>query len=283
METRTAFAHFVYPGKLENKVEAVTRVYPRQPLVFGNAIVSLNPAICDGQENGAVFHGSSVVDIQGGGVFSNGCLNGSGQPDVLVVDGGILYGGDFIPGNTNWSPGPQHSDDQIPEDDYLVEVPVCSHTDAHNVTGSQLKNMSSLTGGLYCVTGDLVLNGGEYEWNEVTIVMLDGELRINGNVLAQLTAPLPEPRPTPAIAGLLFYAPASNSNPITLNGTSDSFFTGTIFAPASNISLLGTGYQDAYKSQVIGWNVEAGGTADTYVTYDDNLNYTMPASLRLEQ
>ena len=283
METRTAFAHFVYPGKLENKVEAVTRVYPRQPLVFGNAIVSLNPAICDGQDNGAVFHGSSVVDIQGGGVFSNGCLNGSGQPDVLVVDGGILYGGDFIPGNTNWSPGPQHSDDQIPEDDYLVEVPNCSDTDAHDVTGSQLANMRSLTGGLYCVTGDLFLNGGEYEWNQVTIAMLDGELRINGNVLARMTAPSLEPRPTPAIAGLLFYAPATNTSPITLNGTSDSFFTGTVFAPSSNISLLGTGYQLAYQTQVIGWNVEAGGTADTYVNYDDNLNYTMPASLRLEQ
>jgi hypothetical protein len=283
METRTAFAHFVYPGKLENKVEAVTRVYPRQPLAYGNAIVSLNPALCDGQEYGAVFHGSAVVDITGGGVFSNGCLNGSGQPDVLVVDGHIEYGEEFIPGNTNWDPGPQYSDKKIPEEDYLVEVPDCSLAGAHNVTGAQLAGMSPLSPGLYCVTGDLFLNGGEFIGDQVTIVMLDGELRINGNVLVQLTAPAIEPRPAPAIPGLLFYAPATNSNPITLNGTSESFFTGTVFAPASNISLLGTGYQDAYKTQVIGWNVEAGGTADTYVTYNDNLNYTMPASLRLEQ
>ena len=283
METRTAFAHFVYNEKLENKVEAVTRIYPRQPLAYGNAIVSLNPAACSGQSNGANFHGSAIVDVTGGGVFSNGCLNGSGQPDVLVVDGQIKYGEEFDPGNTNWDPAPQHSAEKIPEEDYLVEVPDCSHPQARNMTGNQLESNSPLSAGLYCVTGDLRLNGGSFEGNQVTIVMLNGEISINGNVEVRLTAPAVEPRPTPAIPGLLFYVPATNSSDLTFNGTSDSFFTGTIFAPASDISLLGNGYQDAYKSQVIGWNVEAGGTADTYVTYDENMNYTMPASLRLEQ
>jgi hypothetical protein len=283
METRTAFAHFVYNGKMENKVEAVTRIYPRQPLAYGNAIVALNPSICDGQDYGAVFHGSAVVDVTGGGVFANGCLNGSGQPDVLVVDGQIKYAEDFDPGNTNWDPSPQHSTERIPEEDYLVGVPDCSHPQAHNVTANQLESSSPLSPGLYCVTGNLFLNNTAFSGDQVTIVMLNGEVRINGNVEVRLTAPLTEPRPTPAIPGLLFYAPASNSSPMTFNGTSDSFFTGTIFAPTSDISLLGTGYQDAYKTQVIGWNVEAGGTADTFITYDDNLNYTIPASLRLEQ
>lgn len=283
METRTAFAHFVYKGKLENKVEAVTRIYPRTPLVYGNAIVSLNPAACSGQSNGANFHGSAVVDVTGGGVFSNGCLNGSGQPDVLVVEGQIKYAGEFDPGNTNWDPGPTASQEKILAETFAVDMPDCGHEDAHNLSGNQLESRSPLAAGLYCVTGDLRLNGGTFEGNHVTIAMLDGEIRINGNVEVRLTAPPLNPRPHPAVPGMLFYAPPSNNNELQFNGTSDSFFTGTILAPGANINVLGNGYQDAYKSQVIGWNVEVGGTSDTYVIYDDNDNYTMPASLRLEQ
>ena len=283
METRTAFAHFVYNGKLENKVEAVTRIYPRTPLSYGNAIVSLNPAACSGQSNGANFHGDAIVDVTGGGVFSNGCLNGSGQPAVLIIDGQIKYAGEFNPGNTTWDPGPTLSPEQILAETYAVDMPDCGHANAHNLTANQLKSSSPLSPGLYCVTGNLRLNSGTFEGYQVTIVLLDGGLSINGNVTVRLTAPPLNPRPYPAVPGMLFYAPPSNTNELIFNGTSDSFFTGTILAPGANISLLGTGYQDAYKSQVIGWNVEAGGTANTYIVYDDNDNYTMPASLSLEQ
>lgn len=283
METRTAFAHFVYGGKLENKVTAVSRVYPRIPLVFGNAIVSLNPAICDGNNNGANFHGSADVYVEGGDIFSNGCLNGSGQPDVLVVDKGIKYGGVFEPGNTNWSPSPTFSTDIVPDTEYGIDLPDCSHADAINLSGVAFEGSSPLSPGLYCVTGNVSLTGGTFQGDGVTIVMLDGELRINGNVTAQLTAPPRNPDPYPAVAGLLIYAPATNTSDLELNGTSDSYFTGTVLAPGARINLLGTGNEEAFKTQIIGWDVEVGGTADTYVDYDDDLNMKLPATLRLQK
>ena len=283
METRTAFAHFVYNGKLENKVTAVSRVYPRIPLVYGNAIVSLNPAICDGNNNGANFHGTGYVNVKGGDIFSNGCLNGSGQPDVLVVDKGIKYGGQFDPGNTNWSPNPAFSTDIVPETEFGIELPDCSHADAINLSGVAFEGSSPLSPGLYCVTGNVSLTGGTFQGDGVTIVMLDGELRINGNVTVQITAPIPLPDPYPAVPGLLVYAPATNTNKLEFNGTSDSYFTGTILGPGASIDLLGTGSEEAFKSQVIGWNVEVGGTADTYVMYDEDLNVVLPATLRLQK
>lgn len=283
METRTAFAHFVYNGKLENKVTAVSRVYPRIPLVYGNAIVSLNPAICDGNNNGANFHGTGLVDVEGGDIFSNGCLNGSGQPVILVVDKEIRYGGDFDPGIADWSPDPTHSTDLVPETEYGIELPDCSDPGANNLTGAQFQNSSPLSPGLYCVTGNVSLNEGEFRGDGVTIVFLDGELRINGNVTVQLTAPIPTPDPYPAVPGLLIYAPATNTNKMQFNGTSDSYFTGTILAPGASIDLLGTGSEEAFKCQVIGWNVEVGGTADTYVVYDEDLNMVLPATLRLQK
>lgn len=283
METRTAFAHFVYNGKLENKVTAVSRVYPRIPLVYGNAIVSLNPAICDGNNNGSNFHGTGLVNVKGGDIFSNGCLNGSGQPDVLVVDEEIKYGGQFDPGNTNWSPNPAFSTDIVPDTEYGIELPDCSDPGANNLTGAQFQTSSPLSPGLYCVTGNVSLNVGEFRGDGVTIVFLDGELRINGSVTVQLTAPIPIPDPYPAVPGLLIYAPATNNNDLQFNGTSDSYFTGTILAPGARIDLLGTGSEEAFKCQVIGWNVEVGGTADTYVVYDEDLNMVLPATLRLQK
>jgi len=282
METRTAFAHFVYNGKLENKVTAVSRVYPRIPLVYGNAIVSLNPAICDGNNNGANFHGSAYVLVTGGDIFSNGCLNGSGQPEV-EDDKEIRYGGEFDPGNTTWTPSPAYSTDIVPETEYGIELPDCSDPGANNLTGAQFQTSSPLSPGLYCVTGNVSLNGGEFRGDGVTIVFLDGELRINGNVTVQLTAPIPTPDPYPAVPGLLIYAPATNTNKLEFNGTSDSYFTGTILGPGASIDLLGTGSEDAFKCQVIGWNVEVGGTADTYVMYDEDLNMVLPATLRLQK
>jgi hypothetical protein len=283
METRTAFAHFVYGGKLENKVTATARVYPIIPLVYGNAIVSLNPAICDGNNNGANFHGSAAIYVEGGDIFSNGCLNGSGQPDVLVVDKKIKYGATFDPGNTNWSPPPQFSTNIVPETEYTLDVPNCSHPDAINLSGVAFESSSPLSPGLYCVTGNVSLTGGTFSGDAITIVMLDGELRMNGNVTAQLTAPPRNPDPYPAVAGMLFYSPPTNHGEMEFNGTSDSYFTGTVFGPGARINLLGTGNQEAYKTQVIGWNVEVGGTADTFVDYNDDLNAKLPASLRLQK
>jgi len=49
----------------------------------------------------------------------------------------------------------------------------------------------------------------------------------------------------------------------------------------SDINLLGTGQADAYHSQVIGWNVEVGGTADTFVLYNGGEQYSRPATLEL--
>ena len=284
METRTAFAHFVYGGKLENKVTAVTRVYPRIPMVYGNAIVSLNPAACSGQTNGANFHGSASVYVVGGDVYTNGCLNGSGQPFVLVADQEIKYGGEFVPGNTSWTPNPTFSTDLIPDTEYAIDIQQnCGHGSANNLTANQFESSSPLSPGLYCVTGNVSLNGGTFQGDGVTIVLLDGELRINGNVTVQLTAPSPTPDPYPAIAGMLVYAPPTNHNDLEFNGTSDSYLTGTILAPGSRINMLGTGSQTAFQSQVIGWNVEVGGTADTYVNYDDDLNVKIPATLRLQK
>jgi hypothetical protein len=130
------------------------------------------------------------------------------------------------------------------------------------------------------MTGDLRINGGDnITGDAVTIYVPNGEIWINGNATVNLTAP--GPGSDPAIEGVLFYLPPSNNNPVQLNGTSDSHFTGVVLAPSSDINVLGTGNVDAYHTQLIGWNVEVGGTADAGVVYNDEDNYDKPASIEL--
>jgi hypothetical protein len=71
---------------------------------------------------------------------------------------------------------------------------------------------------------------GTYRGTDVTIVILQGGLKINANTDIQISAPGDTPDPSPAIPGVLLYVPASNPADITLNGGSGSFFKGTIIA-----------------------------------------------------
>jgi hypothetical protein len=282
-QTETAFAHLLFAGSLMNTVEAITRVRPRQSLAFGYAIVALNPDACQGQQNGATFHGNALVSVTGGGIFSNGCLRGNGGPSVTVYGAPINYVVNQT-GNAAFTPQPQQVPNRIPPDNYTIPAPDCNDPNAYNMSGNQLLGASPLAPGLYCISGDLRINGNDSLYGSgVTVVMLNGELRINGNAEVQLSAPGSSPDPTPAVPNIVIYAPPSNTNDLQINGNSTSFFTGTILAPGSNIDMLGTGFTDAFHTQVIGWNVEVGGTADTYVVFDDNEQYSKSPSLELSK
>jgi hypothetical protein len=274
--TQTSFVHFVFPGPLINNVEAVTRVRPSMPLALGHAIVALNNGMCDGHSNGATFHGNAQTIVDGGGIYTNGCLRANGNPNITVNNGPINYVGETEGNMGAFSPAPQQVPPVVEPDDYFIPPPDCSHPDAHNVANLD----SNLEAGLYCMTGDLRINGGDnITGDAVTIYVPNGEIWINGNATVNLTAP--GPGSDPAIEGVLFYLPPSNNNPVQLNGTSDSHFTGVVLAPSSDINVLGTGNVDAYHTQLIGWNVEVGGTADAGVVYNDEDNYDKPASIEL--
>ncbi len=155
--TQTSLIHFVYSGDVAQVVEATTRVRPRQPLVFGNAIVALNDAGCSGHSNGQGFHGNVGVEVIGGGVFSNGCLRGDGGVNVDVTGGGVYFFNDGGFDDDQFDPDPTlltNSNDRIPSDAYYVPPPNCSDPDANNVSASEIEG-HTLSSGLYCISGNI--------------------------------------------------------------------------------------------------------------------------------
>lgn len=295
-ETQTGMAGVVFDGPALNTVTATARVRPKRTLAFGYTIVALNPAACQGQQNGALFHGNPDVHVCGGGIYSNGCLQGVGNIDVTVqdlncnpTDQGISYateyngGGSFSP-NPTWAP---HLDPESYRLDFTPQE-LCARPGAVHINAKKNGLPEVLDPGLYCITGDVKLagnKGGRLHGNGVTIVFLEGSLQCSGNCDFNITAPLANPDPYPAVPGLLLYSlvPARSNDKFQLNGNNNSRFSGTILLPNSDVTLLGTGDENSFKTQVIAWNFEGGGTNDSTYRWFDDLMVTKPVLLDLQR
>ncbi len=281
-EVKTALIHLVYQGTVANTTSATVRVKPRNPLANGNAIVALNPNPCQGNMNGATFHGTSNTYVYGGGIWTNGCLRGRGNADVIVQDGGIGYVVEYDHKgcHLNISPTPQKHSDIIPPEDYYIPPPNCNDPAAHNVSANNLP--SDLSPGLWCISGTLRVNAQDVLTGDgVTLYLLDGRLQINGSATVQLKAPEQSPDPSPALPGVVIMMAPGNSNRIMITGNSESYFYGTILAPESDVELMGTGETDAYHAQIIAYNVDLKGNADLIVHYFENTEFSTPATIDL--
>ncbi len=287
--SQTYFGPIVGITEVNNCVEAIARAKPAttQPMANGNALVSLKP-------NGTKtlwMNGNPSMTTVGGGVFVNSSTDcgftSNGSPD-LTTPSITMAASDSCP--TLAGVDVSYNAPQIPYPPTNLPNPVCSGNAVK--TGNTLSpgtvagnfppsGVSVLNPGVYCVNGNFRLNGHDtLTGDEVVIVMQSGDIHFNGNGSLHLSAPTSGP-----FKGLLIFFPMSNNSDITINGTSDQSWTGTILAPASTIELLGTADSDAYHSQMIGYEIKISGTYDGILRYNDNENYDamVPPQLELTQ
>jgi len=276
--TETSFLQIVSSGALQNRVISIARVRPRQPAAWGNAIVALNEAGCQGNQNGGLYNGNPGVTVDGGGVFSNGCLKAEGNAGTVeVLNAGVEYVAELVDPHDVFTPDPEQTNHKVPPSMYSAPTPDCGDPNAFDNSDFD----DNLEPGLYCLSGDINLNGGEIWGEGVTLYFIDGSLSINGNVEVHLTAPPRSPDPAPAIPGMLILFPPTNNNEVRINGNAGNYFQGTILAPASTIIFEGTADSDVQRAQIIGYNVQAGGNAKLNVLFDENLTYSKPTFLEL--
>lgn len=228
------------------------------------AIIALNPADCQGEQNGLLFHGTSLTQIDGT-AYSAGCVRAVGTTDVEVT-APIDYVADQFGDMTLISAGVQ----QVPAiSTPVIAPPDCSDPAAIQMDGKDFKQDVALSPGLYCISGDVTVNAHDtLIGGGVTLYLIDGKLHINGGATVMLSAP--DLDSSPALPGVLIYSPESNGSPVTLNGNSDSYISGVVYAPASEVEVLGTGYAYGYQAQIIGWDVRVGGTADLILDWRAN-------------
>jgi hypothetical protein len=276
--TPTTFASFLFKTGLKSQVAATSRVYPRMPLAYGHAVVSLNPNGCQGEQNGVVIHGTAGTIINGGGIFSNGCLQSVGNATAKVNNGTIVYN-DAGQGLNGFTPHPIPVNIKMPMESYNVPAPDCDYPENRWFTDFP----DDAQPGLYCFHEAPAFKG-TVRGKDVTIYIEEGGFDFNGNTTVQLNAPEQDKDAVHgAITGILFFLPVTNTSAITINGTSDSFLSGVILAPGASVSLLGTGKNKPWNTQVIAYNVELGGTAETLINYDSSKMHNKPTSLNLQK
>ena len=323
--TRTSFAHLLIDGPLQSTVEAETKVYPKASLFYGNSIIALSDECDPGIE---VKGGGNVTNIyiNGGGVFSNSCLYGNGNTTIHVSqdggegDGAINYSqvdGLTLIGGATFTPPPAWVDYQFPA--YNIPYPPCDslspqvdptifdHPQAEITIDPgrypsinwQRGGTLILNPGLYCITGDVNINGGKVTTNStfssgalprdeergVTFFSLTGSFYVTSNANVELYAPVicdgsVENGCPPAVQNLLIYM--VNGEDVQVQGGSTAFYTGTIYAPKADIVAGGTtDSSSTYHVQLIGWNVTLNGTNQFDFTFNSDENYMIPAKMDL--
>lgn len=300
--TKTSFLQVVFNGPVTNEVRSTVRVRPTDASAHGNSIVALNPDPCLGTQNGMILGGSNETVVEGGGIWSNGCmrcdgLNGYFDEEgnwvypVEVIDGSISYGGMLqFCDPTDLSPFPQYSSEQIPYSTYSVDIPPC---DPNFTVDSIGMSSSGFSGNTWCVTSDknaIKLPSGSFTAVDVTFVIrYGGDIEINADEVIMKAAPVDweptsDPYPSPPIPGVLIYVPIDYECVIKINGNVDSEYAGMIYAPSCDITINGDSTSETpvnFFTQVIGWNVHITGNAVINFLYNKDLNMPKPAYLDL--
>ena len=298
-DTRTSFAQVIFGGPLRNTVNAITRIRPRAPLAFGHAIVGTNNQPCSGNSNGVSLGGNNTIRVNGGGIYSNGCMDGDGNAfNVEVTNGTVVYAGEGGNNLENVSPSPVHAPYSIPDDAFEVPPPDCTGLTARTqhsgdtilypgvYTNIKLTHGPlELKPGLYCFTGSpsaINVTGGDMTANNVTLYALNGEIKITGGEHHLSAYPVGTKDADPAIPGILIYLARGNTHSVTMEGNEATFYLGTVYAPDGNIEVLGTGdIGSTFFTQLIGSNVKVSGDALIDINFNGGQNYQRPASLEL--
>lgn len=269
----TAFAHLIYPTDLVTTNEAITRVRSSENIGYGNAIISLSETCKNVTDGGTYFAGSAVINIIGGGTFSNSCLVANGTSSLSVTVGED-YELNLVYENADLHPEDileYNADQDVLVIDYLDE-PDCSEygePTSIKVVNNQEKFISSgnysridiqggevtfQPGGLFCMTGDLTITGGRTVGDGVTFFMQqdvsnpnnpkNSNITITGNAIVLLSAQYLAESET---FGILFFMDSENEGIIKLIGTNESYFAGLIYAPTGFIDVGGTSSTTTYS------------------------------------
>lgn len=302
-DTETTFAKVIDQDVLTNTVTSTARVTPGHPPGGGAGLVTVSP-LCSNKVGGMTFGGLSNVELTNAGIFSNSCLKAEpSNVSVTASEGETIYyvssdmhtpdtGYDECSGcsDANITPAPEPAPDTI--GDYYLEPPKCGPGNYQNapqnglVTPGNYKSFSvkgDLTfepNGLYCIKGDFTVIKGNVTGDGVTLYFEDAAtFELNDKYDISLTARnctydencVPDSTCSiPAeLRGLLMYF--AKPSVLKINGGTDPYFSGTIYAPESDITLNGgsaTSFGE-FNSQVIGQFIKIDGGAQLKMDIDE--------------
>ncbi len=281
----TTFARVIGINLFKNKTSATSKGcdFYESALFDGNAIVGLKPtsgycAFDSGNSNSAHWK------VEGGGIFSNECAFSKDNASVDLTGQCVTSVG-TASGFTCSQPNQSSRAVNYPADvlDMMPSNP-CDGTPGDiglppPASGSLFMN------GVYCISNLDAYAQKDIVLNNATLYVTDPEFSLKFAGGGGLYG-------TPTQSGKFknyYMVVAYNNDPCTKfsdnhaqviewRGNGAGTFSGTILAPAACLDLRGNADQSAIHSQVIGYIVGSNGTADVYVSYDEDENHKKPVN-----
>jgi hypothetical protein len=291
----TTFAKVIGQQRITNVVEATARSKPSEirEILHGMALVSLARESNCLNQKAFLINGNANLSIIGGGVFVNSnnkecAFQQQGNGSIQVQGGSInVVGGVSIQKPQLLTPGVTVGGipSNYPPPFFMPDV-TCSEAAQISEDGSSMtpgiwdekfppQGVTFLEPGAYCLQDGFEATGGEtLEGTDVVFKVEQGEVHFAGNASLKISAPT-----SGDFKGLLIFLPMENNSQVVLNGASTSSFTGTILAPASEITISGNSSPAGFHSQIIGYRIMANGSGEVVIVYDNAENYdaiTMP-------
>ena len=258
-----------------------------------------------------VVGGNGTTIINNSGIFVNStcdpAFEDNGTSNLVTTSQGVCVVGGVEPGVNGVNPPPDdHCGSQIDPAKYQLLNPVCNQPGSitgsggnyeawpgyFNRTGNQTFPDKSPSGtlklhkGIYCLENGISLNAN---WNITTDVngngshdpdsegvfffIPDGDVTFNGgstltlHAISSLADNFPE-----RFLNYLIYIPPTNEANVTITGNSGSIYTGTILAPASHITLDGSGNTFSLDTQIIGYDNTITGSGNINITFNQANN-----------
>ncbi len=263
MDIKPVFSQFVFTSGLEFTTETVARGNNPNgtPSPFGPVALYLTNNM-----GGGAFQMSGTPDlIVTGTIYSNDDFGVNGGPTVQassIVVKNLPAASIHVNGVT---PDPVKGTIAIP----VLPAPACPPASDHSydrtASGNTLypgnykngitKGDYTFTPGIYCITGGVTWNGNvEMTAEGVTIVMLNGDVRINGTSTMKFSAPTAAQVANPyngdpklaGVEGVWLYMADSNHNQIYWTGDNESYYKGVAYAPNNQCQFGGGSERSAY-------------------------------------
>jgi len=137
----------------------------------------------------------------------------------------------------------------------------------------------TLNPGIYYLdgTGFRMTGSGDLLANGVLIYLKTGSVSLTGSGDRYIS-----PMTSGAYQGLALYLDKTNSNTVSITGSGDSSFSGTVYAPSSNITITGSGGTFVLDSQIVCSRLTVTGSGGMNVTYNADHNYQIPSVSTIE-
>jgi hypothetical protein len=291
-KVKTTFARVVGITETQNTVEAIALAKGGYsgPAFPGNALVSLARS-----GTGYDAHGTPIWTITGGGIMVNSSDGSSatcgGNAGVISPSVSTVASTTGFSCHTVTIGSITTSTTQLTYEDYaswFPRAPACNGTATfysgqwHPQSGADgsmvaWTSNADFAPGLYCVTNSPGSFNKTITGTDVTFYMTRSNFSLKLNGGGNVTASAPT---TGEYKGILMYlAPQvdangnlANTQALDLRGNGSGDVVGTIIAPSATVTMFGNSGSE-YYSQVIGYNIDTGGTADITVTYNANQNW----------